>query len=397
MRRRRLATWIAIAWVGVLGGRAEARIIGSREPRHGKLSQRSVDLQPDSDLHARSPNGHVAGAVVVIEAHAGAGAKAMATPLLLPNTIPFASDPDPAAAVESIIVSIANSPSGAQQAVATAPGASPAQASALAPEQSAALSPIAISNGSAVAAQPGIAADACACHCLCPFDAFGIPAVNLATTYNLGPPPMPSPTTLATVASPSSVLAQSPNVGVTPDAAATTPPLSVDGMTTIAASVGNTAGTATPVIDGVIETGAPSSVALGDSAVTPSATNAAGAPAEGQADLTEGLPLAGETAAPGSVAPSTSAITPAATTAAAAPAEGQADLTESLPPAGAMPTAGVAAGPAQAPSDADLTESPVAPETTAAAETTGATNPAAGPVDISTMALFSALTIRLGG
>ncbi|OJD14869.1 hypothetical protein AJ78_04816 [Emergomyces pasteurianus Ep9510] len=213
-------TCLVLVLLGISGGTTNAKVLGSRA--HRRFSQQGRDIEPNNRINIRSPNVHIVSPVGIAASRTH-------------NGVPF---PDSRTAI-GVIISAEGSNVLAQEQGRAAPlspinfpGNSPAiikfQSGPCTPVpgQSAGhvplpipfrlatefLDPVSVQLSPAAPAQTApfeipttqdqqadIATDACNCHCLCPFDFFGIPAVNLATTVDPGG--LPTPTTLATVAS----------------------------------------------------------------------------------------------------------------------------------------------------------------------------------------------------
>ncbi|PGH35259.1 hypothetical protein GX50_01955 [[Emmonsia] crescens] len=433
MTRHLSGACLVLVLLGISGGTTNARILGSRE--HRKFSQQGRDLEPDNIINARSPNGHIAGAVgvsigiaappthngvtfhegglVVNVITSGEGSNVhvqepghapafspVHSPAHSPAAIPFQSLPRTPFPVQSA----GHSPSPIPfQLAAEPPGMTSIQLSSAAAVQTA---PFAIPTTRVQ--QANIAADACDCQCLCPFHFFGIPAVNLATSVDPGG--VLSPTTLVTVASPS--IPEVPNFGT-----ATAAPFFPLANGTVAASV------AFPTIPD-IQTSSTTALAVAPIALPEptedSIVTAGGALISPVGDAATGIV---EFVTPNEPAPTMPTETVSSNADITQPAATEADVTQ---PAGTEATATaedvvltqedpdtitdadftqVVTGNVDfsatvtdeaAESDANSTQTEITP---AQVETPA---PEAGPAaaetfDINTMTLHSALTLRLGG
>ncbi|KKZ66680.1 hypothetical protein EMCG_07637 [[Emmonsia] crescens] len=451
MTRHLSGACLVLVLLGISGGTTNARILGSRE--HRKFSQQGRDLEPDNIINARSPNGHIAGAVgvsigiatppthngvtfheggiVVNVITSGEGSNVhvqepghapafppVHSPAHSPAVIPFQSQPRIPVPVQSA----GHSPSPIPfQLAAEPPGTTSIPLSSAAAVQTA---PFAIPTTRVQ--QANIAADACDCQCLCPFHFFGIPAVNLATSVDPGG--VLSPTTLVTVASPS--IPEVPNFGT-----ATAAPFFPLANGTEAASVAfptlpdiqtssTTALPVAPIALPDIQTSSTTALPVVPIALPEptedSIVTAGGALISPVGDAATGIV---EFVTPNEPAPPTPTETVSSNADITQPAATEADVTQ---PAGAEATATAAdVVPTQedpdtitdadftqvvtgnvdfsatvtneaAQSDADSTQTGITP---AQVETPA---PEAGPAaaetfDINTMTLHSALTLRLGG
>ncbi|PGH07746.1 hypothetical protein AJ80_07951 [Polytolypa hystricis UAMH7299] len=230
--------------------------------------------------------------------------------------------------------------------------------------------------------------DACNCHCLCPFDAFSIPAVNLAATYDLGtlsvPLATPASAGAESILTPAAapVAPEGTQEPVSPPASLTTATAPGDAAiialsSIIAQASGAPQQTASPSSNSgslVVAQPPPPPEVESPDPVDP-ATESPVAPAEEPAITTEAA-VAEDTP---SLATSSVAETPAETTTEIAPENAQ--TTEAEAPPTSTPEAAVVEDPA-------TTEAP-------SEQTTDAPKPAA--VNFQDEPLYSALTLRLGG
>ncbi|OJD26809.1 hypothetical protein ACJ73_01811 [Blastomyces percursus] len=213
---------LLLVLIGISGGSTIARILGLRE--HEKLSQQGEDLEPDNLLRAWSQNGHIIGAagIAVPPIHngvtfhergivinvinsgdsPGVHGKAQGHASQFSPAHSLAHSPEPVA-FESpsrttlLTQSVEQTPSSISLKLAAGPsGNASIPFPSTTRNQSA---PFAIPTTQVQ--QSKIANDACDCECLCPFHFFGIPAMNLASTVDIGGVPLP--TTFATIVSPS--------------------------------------------------------------------------------------------------------------------------------------------------------------------------------------------------
>ncbi|EEQ84767.1 uncharacterized protein BDCG_08036 [Blastomyces dermatitidis ER-3] len=213
---------LLLVLVGISGGLTNARILGPRE--HQKFSQQGKDLQSNNLLRSRSSNGHIIGAagvavppthnsvtfneggIVINVINSGDSPNVhgqdQGHASLFPPARSLANSPE-LVAFESpsrttlLTQSVGQSPSSISPELAAEPSGNASIRFPPAPRNQTA--PFAIPTTQVQ--QSDIAADACDCQCLCPFHFFSIPAMNLASTVDMGD--VPPPTTLATIVSPS--------------------------------------------------------------------------------------------------------------------------------------------------------------------------------------------------
>ncbi|EEH33696.2 hypothetical protein PAAG_04745 [Paracoccidioides lutzii Pb01] len=426
---------LVLVQLGISGRRTHARIIGLKDFQ--KFPHRGEDFEPDIQINARLPNDHISvavgdaappshngvvfdeGGIVVNIINSGDGSEAQAH---APKPVPAAPQAQALAPIEfqgvagiSIPVKpVGHTPSPIPfQFEAGSSAVLTPQASPKPPTQN---GPYAVPNTHLQ--QPGLAPDACDCQCLCPFHFFDTPAVNLAASMPFGSET--SPTTLATVASPAFPASSILNTTT----AGSLFPSEIGVVTDI---------TVTPTLSDVqvFATPAPDQSFLSsESDVQTSSIDASGLPpvvlpepSEDVVVVTTNLPVASEgdtTPSEGDFAtpnqsPTAVPTEPAMTSAdAVQPPAAEADVTQ---PATTEATATTEVPPTV--TDADFTQelaedandsatatTPEAAETNAVSaqpatpeppEETPAPDPAVDvPIDVGTMALYSALTLRLG-
>ncbi|EEH46389.1 uncharacterized protein PADG_02487 [Paracoccidioides brasiliensis Pb18] len=431
---------LVLVQLGISGHRTHARIIGLKEFQ--KFSHKGEDFEPDIQINARLPNDHISvsvggaappshngvdgvvfdeGGIVVNIINSGDGSEAQAhAPKPVPATpqtqaqVPAPIEYQGVAGISIPVEPVGHTPSPIPfQFEAGSSAVLTPQVSSKPPTQN---GPYAVPNTHLQ--QPGLAPDACDCQCLCPFHFFNTPAVNLAASMLFGSET--SPTTLATVASPafpaSSILNTTtagssfpPEIGVVTDSAVSPTLSDVQAFATLV-----------PV----------QSFLSSESEVQTSSIEAPGLPpvvlpepSEDVVVVTTGLPVAPEGDAtpsegdfatpnqPPTAVPTETAMTsaeamqpPAAEVDVTQPATTEATATTEVPPtvtdadftqelAENANDSATATTPEAAETDADSAQ-PATPEPP---EETPAPDPAVDvPIDVGTMALYSALTLRLG-
>ncbi|KAL2009971.1 hypothetical protein VTN00DRAFT_5778 [Thermoascus crustaceus] len=263
--------------------------------------------------------------------------------------------------------------------------ASPAAAAASSPvvsPPSFRASPVAAVPAASAAVVPGTDPNACDCSCLCPYDSFNEPAVNVPMG-SPGVTPQALPTTFLTVVTPALM-----SVGVE---TSSNPPIAVSSVAapqanTVAASSSIGAQSSRTVgvqssRSGVIQSSNVSAQQSSSIAVQPSSSIAAQPSSSAMVQASSSI--ARSTAVSNS--PAATTMTPAADQAPSSAAS-----SSNTPASSSLTAAAVTTPPEPAATTSSTSE-------TATVTTDPSADAEAAPIDINTVSLHSALTIRLGG